>query len=214
MIELFELLKVVWENYKIKVEVNSWVLLIILVISVTITLIVKKFKRIGLLALNPIEIETNIGGHKCKFKVVRNAENFYIANRIYIELVTRKTVIEVDPDCDVINEVYDSWYKLFSIIRDEIKGVPGIYLENKDNSSKELIHLTIKILNEGLRPHLTKYQADFRKWFTKAQAENPDMSPQVVQQGYYKYDELMQDLRIIYITLLSYAEELYKFVYG
>lgn len=58
------------------------------------------------------------------------------------------------------------------------------------------------------------FLADFRKWFAKAQAENPDISPQVVQRGYYKYDELMQDLRMVYSTLLSYAEELYMFVYG
>lgn len=211
---MFELLKVVWEDSKIKVEVNFWILVAILVLLIIVPLIIKKLKKKVIPYLNPVEIEANIGGHKCKFKIIRNAENLYIANRIYIELVTRKAAIEIDPDCDVIAEVYDSWYKLFGIIRDEIKGVPGVYLENKDNSSSELIQLTIKILNEGLRPHLTKYQADFRKWFIKAQNEKPDVQPQVVQREYCKFGELIQDLRNVNNILLNYAEELNKFIFG
>ena len=59
------------------------------------------------------------------FKVKRNTENLFIANRIYLELVTRKAALPFDEDNDVIVEVYDSWYTLFSTIREEIKNVPG-----------------------------------------------------------------------------------------
>ena len=128
--------------------------------------------------LNRYDMEVEISGApKVKVKVERNNENLFIANRIYIELTTRKAAIPFDEDNDVIAEVYDSWYKLFGIIREEIKSVPGRYLKDHDPTSA-LIGLTTRILNEGLRPHLTQYQARFRKWYEeeKARPENKQLS--------------------------------------
>ena len=53
-----------------------------------------------------------------------NSEIQKFANNIYIELITRKAGIPIDENNDVIEDIYNSWYKLFCIIRDEIKALP------------------------------------------------------------------------------------------
>ena len=155
------------------------------------------------------------GAPKAKFKVQRSVENLYVANRIYIELTTRKAAIRVDEQNDVIDEIYDSWYKLFNIIRDEIKMVPGQYLKDHD-PTEALIGVTLRILNDALRPHLTKYQARFRKWYRKelGSKENENLSPQEIQRKYPEYKELVESMLEVNDTLIQYSNELHKLIKG
>ncbi len=149
------------------------------------------------------------GSPKFTFNVERNTQNLYIANRIYMELITRKAALEFEEDKDVIIEVYNSWYKLFNIIREEIKNVPGDYLINHD-SSKALIGLTEKILNLGLRPHLTAYQVKFRKWYTSETKKltNMNLTPQEIQKTYPYYADLVVDLKKVNKVLIDYSKDL------
>jgi hypothetical protein len=142
-------------------------------------------------------------------EIERNEENIFIAHRIYIELVTRKAAIEFDPEHDVVLEIYDSWYKLFGIVRDEIKSIPGRYLLY-NRSTSELTRLTIEILNKGLRPHLTTYQATFRKWYMKESESNSNKSktPIEIQSQFAKFDELVGDMKLVNRVLLEYADQL------
>jgi len=155
------------------------------------------------------------GSPKVFFKVQRNDANLFIAHRIYIELVTRKAAIPIDEENDVIEEVYDSWYKLFGIIRDEIKTVPGSYLKSHDPTIA-LIGLTTTILNEGLRPHLTEHQARFRKWYKqeKEKENNEKISPQELQRRYPEYDNLIESMKQVNQTLIQYSNELNKLIRG
>lgn len=162
------------------------------------------------------EMEVEISGSpKLKYKVKRNSDNLYIANRIHIELTTRKAAIPIDEKNDFIIEIYDSWYKLFNKIRDEIKTVPGNYLKDHDPTTA-LIGLTKKILNNALRPHLTEYQVKFRKWYDKAEKleENKDLTPQEIQAKYPDFDNLVESMKGVNKTLMDYANELDKLVKG
>ena len=153
------------------------------------------------------------GSPKVVFKVKRNDANLFIAHRIYIELITRKAAIPIDEENDVIEEVYDSWYKLFGIIRDEIKTVPGSYLKSHDPTIA-LIGLTTKILNEGLRPHLTEHQAKFREWYNQEKEKNEKISPQELQRRYPEYDNLIESMKQVNQTLIQYSNELNKLIRG
>lgn len=73
-----------------------------------------------------------------------------IAYKIYTELTTRKAALLIDHDGDVINEIYDSWYALFKVIREELKNLSGKSILESD--SKELVEMVTQILNKGLRP--------------------------------------------------------------
>lgn len=90
-----------------------------------------------------------------------------IAYKIWIELTTRKIGIKFDEQYDVISEVYDSWYEAFKSIRNLLSDIPADRLDD----AKGLIDLTTKVLNNGLRPHLTKWQAKYRVWYNKTLAD-------------------------------------------
>ena len=72
-----------------------------------------------------------------------------------------------EEDQDVITEVYDSWYEAFKIIRKQLEEIP----EERIGDAKELIDIVLKVLNDGLRPHLTKWQAKYRAWYKKEKAK-------------------------------------------
>lgn len=157
--------------------------------------------------------EINTGLFKYNQKIKRSYQNLYIAHRIYIELVTRKAAIPIEIDKDVIVEVYNSWYVMFKTIREEIKNLPGDYLVNND-TTKKLVDLTISILNDGLRAHLTTYQAEFRKWYDKELKKeiDSDLSPQVIQKRYSKFKLLTDSMIEVNITLEAYSVQLKNFI--
>lgn len=155
----------------------------------------------------------NSKGTGVEYEIERNYENLEIAHRIYTELITRKAAIKIDDENDVIKEIYDSWYVLFKVTRDEIKTLSGKSLQDKKRSD-ELIKMATDILNEGLRPHLTLYQAKFRKWYDEelAKESSKGKSPQEIQKKFPKYNELKASMENVNQILIEYSEQLHSFI--
>jgi hypothetical protein len=160
-----------------------------------------------------VELNLNIRGPYLKYKIDRNYENLEIAHIIYVELTTRKAAIPIDENYDVIIDVYNSWYELFKTTRLEIKKISGRTLK-EDPHSDELVKMTMDILNLGLRPHLTKYQANFRKWNEEAVKDpiNNGRSPQQIQRDFPGYEELIADLKGVTTVLIEYKTQLETFI--
>jgi len=192
---------------------SDWIFISIIVAILILVFVVKHYYT-RKFRWQSMEVEIS-GTPKMTFKVERNFENLYIANRIYIELTTRKAAIPIDENNDNIEEIYDSWYNLFGIIRDEIKTVPGKYLKEHD-PTKALIGLTRKILNDGLRPHLTEHQAKFRNWLGKAKKDtnNVNLTPQELQKLYPDFANLVTSMKAVNVILAKYADELDKLIKG
>ncbi|MCC7331926.1 MAG: hypothetical protein IT232_04880 [Flavobacteriales bacterium] len=196
----------------ITITSNWWFVGVVAVLIIVYFLLKKRCSKLA--KWQSLEVEIS-GTPKITYKVERNYENLYIANRIHIELTTRKAAIPIDENHDSIEEVYNSWYKLFNIIRDEIKTVPGKYLKDHD-PTEALVGLTRKILNDGLRPHLTEHQAKFRKWLDNAKTEHKykDLSPQEIQKQYPDFENLVKSMKEVNTVLANYANELDKLIKG
>ncbi|MDX9697256.1 MAG: hypothetical protein RBT49_15805 [Bacteroidales bacterium] len=163
-----------------------------------------------------IEIESSeIGIQGQKIKIKPNYTNIDIAYKIWVELNTRKIGLPIDFENDVIVEIYKSWYEFFGITRELIKGLPATKIRG-DKSTKELIELSTKILNEGLRPHLTTWQAKFHKWYDYEilKDENSQLTPQEIQQKYNSYIHLKTDMETINSNLINYKNCVYKLAFG
>ena len=113
---------------------------------------------------------------------------------------------------DVIVEIYDSWYNFFGETRGLLKSLPANKIRN-DKDTKELIELSTKILNEGLRPHLTRWQAIFRKWYN-SQLNNDQKTPQQIQREFPHYQDLITDIMSINSHLIAYKEAIRKLAFG
>lgn len=195
----------------ISIETNWYFVVGFIIIILSIPFLKKRFgNNINNIFVSEMIFEINTPIFKCNTKLQRSYQNLYIANRIYIELVTRKAAILIDENKDVIFEVYDSWYILFKTIREEIKNLPGDILVHNQNS-KLLIELTIQILNEGLRPHLTEYQAEFRKWYSY-KIKDDERSPQEIQKDFPKHLELVESMLKVNELLILYSQQLRKFI--
>ena len=158
------------------------------------------------------EIELNII-HFGKVTIRPNTETIKIAYQTWIEIKTRKVGLPFDGEHDFIIEIYNSWYELFRVLRELTKSIPANLLR-EDKSTRELVNLMIAVLNEGLRPHLTIWQAKFRRWYDQAAQNNSDKSPQQIQKDYPFYEELVRDLKRINSDMITYADWLEKLVQG
>jgi len=69
-------------------------------------------------------------------------------------------------------------------------------------------------LNDGLRPHLIRWQARFRHWYATQEDAAAPQSPQDLQLKFPEHDELLQDLLMVNAQLVQYASELSKIVDG
>ena len=146
------------------------------------------------------EIELGIGSSQIKIKYNRKDQE--IAYKLWVELRTRKIGLKYDEQNDVIVEVFDSLYQFFGIARELLKEVPP----NRLAYCRKLIILTEKMLNIGLRPHLTTWQAKFRKWYTNALDSNKDVSPQELQSKYPHYEQLVEELIETNKRMIKYTE--------
>lgn len=152
-----------------------------------------------------------------QIKIKASAEDRKIAHRIWTELVTRKAAIPFQRDKDVIIDVYDSWHILFQCVREQVAAIPVEKLRGREKKDIEnLIDVSTKVLNEGLRPHLTEWQAKYRSWYDAAKIDkrNKTISPQELQRRYPYYDQLVTDIETVNGKLQLFADELKKIVRG
>jgi hypothetical protein len=162
----------------------------------------------------PVEANLKIG-EIGDVKIAPSYETRQIAYQVWVELSTRKIGLPFDPDNDVIIELYDSWRNAFTEIRGLLKTIP-IHRVDRSRETRTLVELIIKVLNRGLRPHLTKWQARFRTWYHQAEAsaENKDLPPQLIQRRFPEYEELKKDLQEVQSGMVEYTEFLSKVAKG
>lgn len=161
------------------------------------------------LALKTIKIEeATIGIGNSSVTIKYDGRIKEIAYKIWVELTTRKIGIKFDEDNDVINEVYDSWYEAFKVIRSLLEEVPA----ERIHDAQGLIELTTKVLNRGLRPHLTVWQARFRGWYANAVNEKTNLSPQELQKEFPNYESLVNDLKKTNGIMIKYADAIKRII--
>lgn len=153
------------------------------------------------------EAEIGIGTGKVSLKP--NMTDRQVAYSIWVELSTRKIGLPIDFEHDVIAEVYDSWYTFFSVTRELIKSVPVSKVRGE--STQKIIRLSIEVLNEGIRPHLTKWQARFRRWYENEldrERGKTVIDPQELQQRFPKWADLKADMEQVNEHLMAYREKM------
>jgi len=160
--------------------------------------------------------QAEIGVGKNKFRFRPNLGDKQVAYAIWVELSTRKIGLPIDFEDDVVAEIYDSWFEFFSVTRELVKGVPVGQVRRK--STQAIIKLSIEVLNEGLRPHLTKWQARFRRWYDRQLKKYDDgeageiLYPQQIQADFPQYVELKTDMERVNQALMRYRAKMRELV--
>lgn len=201
-----DVFKITIENCgTLDIQINWIVAILLIIVLLVIIRVVKKRP-------NNIEIDQvtlGIGDNTVSFSYdIKDRE---VAYKLWVEMNTRKIGNTFVED-DIIVEVYNSWYSFFQIARELLKEVPI----RKVKQASPLIDTTTDVLNIGLRPHLTKWQAKFRKWFSSEleKSGNEGKTPQEIQQSYPQYADLIEELHKANEKMLEYKRLLKKIAFN
>lgn len=193
------------ENFNLILQISIWFIAFLIGTLLLYFIVIRKVYRYSLVKLD-IKLG-NVGSAEFR----PNKTDLQIAHKIWTELITRKAAIPIDKENDVVEEIYDSWYALFQKVREFISDIPA-ELIHKNKSTKEIVRIATQTLNEGLRPHLTMWQARFRTWSSSKKDKMMDMTPQEFQKEYPQYKDLIDDLIHVNRQLMQYARELKKII--
>jgi hypothetical protein len=157
------------------------------------------------------QVELGIGSQKVRLKP--NEVDRQVAYKLWVELSTRKIGLPIDFNHDVIFEIYDSWYNFFTVTREMIKDIPVSKLHRAD--TRKIIYLSIDVLNEGIRPHLTEWHARFRRWYEHtAESEDFATAPHEIRGKYPQYEQLKADMEKVNQRLMRYRDTMRQIIFG
>lgn len=188
---------------------NWFAVLIILILILVISFFIRQSVNFANRKSVIVE-EVSLGIGKSSVKLSYNKKDQEIAYKIWVELSTRKIGLRFDQENDVIKEVYDSWYKFFGITRELLEDIPATRI----TYAGDLIKLTERVLNIGLRPHLTKWQAKYRRWYEKELKRDREGTPQDIQKRYSEYDILVKELIETNEKMIEYKKLMKKIAFG
>lgn len=207
-LDLFSL-KLLWSGISLHV---GWLLVVAVVLFAVVTPLIRKGLRKKRWAAEKVKLAFP---NLFEMEICPDHETARIAYQAWVEITTRKAGLLFDPEQDVVTEVYSSWYQLFQVLRDLTKTVRVQHLKECEDTQK-LVTMLVKVMNEGLRPHLTKWQARYRRWWEAARAkpENADKSPQEIQKEYPQFSELVGELKVVNASFVDFAKALRQLADG
>lgn len=202
-----------WSGWGFEARVGLLWLVVGVVVIVAVWWVLPLLRRKWLRGYRTRAIKLSFKG--MEWEICPDSETRRVAHQAWVEIKSRKVGLPFQEDADVIVEVYNSWYQLFGVLRELAKSIPADRIHDCEDT-RNLVALLLRALNEGLRPHLTKWQARFRRWYDAASAleENKDKSPQEVQQAYPQYAELVAELRTVSQEFVQFADSLERIVKG
>jgi hypothetical protein len=195
-------------NYNVVLVVNWAMLAFVVVFALIAGLVLRVWHWRFASALVIDEAEIGIGNQK--IKVRPSHEDRQIAYKLWVEMATRKIGMPVDAEHDVIVDVYSSWYEFFRVARELLKTVPVEKLRRSEDTRK-LVNMAVEVLNDQLRPHLTRWQATYRRWYESEcrKSDCVDLGPQKIQKRFPERDVLLADLLATNARLMKYRDVLH-----
>lgn len=119
--------------------------------------------------------------------------------RIFVELATRIVTQPMDPDKGLVRKALDSLYRVFEVVRTELKAMPP----SPPTDKRTVEFLAARLLNVGIRPFLSYWHPRLLAW----EGSNP--SPEA---SWPHEEECRKQLEGKRSELVAYAIELGRLV--
>ncbi|MBN1608461.1 MAG: hypothetical protein JW940_17650 [Polyangiaceae bacterium] len=120
---------------------------------------------------------------------------------LYVELATRVATQPLDPDTGMAREALDSLHALFETTRAILRAAgPGV-----GTSERSLGYLAISVLNQGLRPFLSRWHPRLAAW---EHGRGETISPVAHERAWEQDLTLRGELEALRIKMWMYASAL------
>ncbi len=121
---------------------------------------------------------------------------------LYVELITRISVVELKPDEGLLREALSSLYSLFATTRDILKKYGASVARPKGEGFISFGYLAVAILNTVLRPVLAKWHPLLLDYESKKES---NISTIEHEKNWENHEELRKVLNNIRHILIEYA---------
>ncbi|MGW2234583.1 hypothetical protein [Streptomyces sp. NPDC001759] len=122
---------------------------------------------------------------------------------LYVELVTRVSVVPLRENHGLLREALGSLYSLFSTTREVLRKYGPEVAEPKKNGQYNFGYLAVAMLNYGIRPLLASWHPALEDWETQRPA---DRSRHDHEKSWNRASELRNALRDTRNVLTAYAD--------
>jgi len=122
---------------------------------------------------------------------------------LYVELITRISIVELQPNEGILREALSSLYSLFNTTREILKKYGPAVAQPKGEGKISFGFLAVTILNFVLRPVLAKWHPLLLDYENKRE---PSVSILEHEKKWDKNEELRKVLNDVRCTLLDYAK--------
>lgn len=126
---------------------------------------------------------------------------------MYVELVTRISVVKLGEDEGLLREALSSLYTLFDTTRNILREYGPSVAISKGENKISFGYLAVAILNTVIRPLLAKWHPLLLDYES---TKKNSVSPLEHEKQWNKHDELRQELDKVRQTLIEYANLLSK----
>jgi hypothetical protein len=132
-----------------------------------------------------------------------NADEKKAAWELYVELITRVPVADLKPDEGSLREALTSLHSIFGTTRSILKCYGPKIATPKDDGKLSFGYLAVALLNQGIRPLLSKWHPLLASYETKCP---PGSSPIEHERRWEQAQELRETLLALRSSLVQYAD--------
>jgi hypothetical protein len=166
------------------------------------------FRRFWRRAVRPKQVSVNIslplvGGVSGTWEPVRVESE--AAWELYVELITRVSVVELVPGHGLLREALSSFYTLFDTTRGILRKYGPAVAPLVSENNVTFGSLSIAVLNGAVRPLLSEWHPALQAWEA---TRPPGVSPQEHERSWERADELRAAIARTRVTLAELAKVL------
>lgn len=126
---------------------------------------------------------------------------------MYVELITRISVVELSPDEGLLREALSSLYTLFDTTRSILRKYGPTVAQPKKENNLSFGYLAVAILNAVIRPLLAKWHPLLLSYENK---RPQDISIVEWERNWEYEQKLREEINAVRLTLIKYANILAK----
>ncbi len=132
------------------------------------------------------------------------------AFELFVELSSRTTTTQLQPEEGLIREALDSLYLVFGLTREILRKYGGDVAKGRDDGNLTLAVISLRVLNEIIRPRTSKWHPLLLSWEQQGELDGRGRDRAAWEQSWDLVDDCRADLNALRTEIRAYMDSLAK----